>query len=196
MSKYRVIALYGASGSGKDTILKWIVSHYPKIKPIVSCTTRPRREGEVEGVDYYYITEDQMAEQIMDGQMLEATHFRGWFYGTQVSALSEDTINIGVFNPAGLMALEENPDISLLKIYVDASDKTRLLRCLNREKNPDCDEIVRRFQTDKRDIKEYQAETENEDFVLNNENLDLDRLHVNTFENIMGDWAELFKQLR
>ena len=42
MSKYQIIALYGASGSGKDTILKWIVSHYPKINPIVSCTTRPR----------------------------------------------------------------------------------------------------------------------------------------------------------
>jgi len=196
MSKYQIIALYGASGSGKDTILKWIVSHYPKINPIVSCTTRPRREGEVDGVDYHYISEEKFSEQILNGEMLEATEFRGWFYGTQVAALSEDTVNIGVFNPAGLMALEENPNISLLKIYVSASDKTRLLRCLNRESNPNVDEIVRRYQTDQRDIREYQAESEEEDFRLWNENLDLDRLTVSTFENIMGDWASLFKHLR
>lgn len=196
MSKYQIIALYGASGSGKDTILKWIVSHYPKVNPIVSCTTRPKREGEVEGVDYHYIDEEKFTEQVMNGEMLEATEFRGWFYGTQTSALSEDTVNIGVFNPAGLMALEENPNISLLKIYVSASDKTRLLRCLNRESNPNVDEIVRRYQTDQRDIREYQAESEEEDFRLWNENLDLDRLTVTTFENIMGDWANLFKHLR
>lgn len=196
MSKYQIIALYGASGSGKDTILKWIVSHYPKINPIVSCTTRPLREGEVDGVDYHYISEEKFSEQILNGEMLEATEFRGWFYGTQVAALSEDTVNIGVFNPAGLMALEENPNISLLKIYVSASDKTRLLRCLNRESNPNVDEIVRRYQTDQRDIREYQAESEEEDFRLWNENLDLDRLTVSTFENIMGDWASLFKHLR
>lgn len=196
MSKYQIIALYGASGSGKDTILKWIVSHYPKINPIVSCTTRPRREGEVDGVDYHYVSEEKFSEQILNGEMLEATEFRGWFYGTQVAALSEDTVNIGVFNPAGLMALEENPNISLLKIYVSASDKTRLLRCLNRESNPNVDEIVRRYQTDQRDIREYQAESEEEDFRLWNENLDLDRLTVSTFENIMGDWASLFKHLR
>lgn len=196
MSKYQVIALYGASGSGKDTILKWIVSHYPKINPIVSCTTRPPREGEIDGVDYHFIDEAKFTEQIMNGEMLEATEFRGWFYGTQAAALSEDTVNIGVFNPAGLMALEENPNISLLKIYVSASDKTRLLRCLNRESDPNVDEIVRRYQTDQKDIREYQAESEEEDFRLWNENLDLDRLPVSTFENIMGDWANLFKHLR
>jgi guanylate kinase len=196
--KYQVIALYGASGSGKDTILKWIVSHYPKINLIVSCTTRPPREGEVDGVDYHFISEEKFTEQVMNGEMLEATEFRGWFYGTQASALSEETVNIGVFNPAGLMALEENAEIELLKIFVDASDKTRMLRCLNREKNPNVDEIVRRYQTDKRDLKEYFAETDIMDrgYYLDNDNLDLDRLSVTTFENIMDDWATLFKLLR
>lgn len=196
MRKYSVIALYGASGSGKDTILKWIVSNYPKINLIVSCTTRPKREGEVDGVDYHFINEEKFSEQVINGEMLEATEFRGWFYGTQASALSEDTVNIGVFNTAGLMALEENPDISLLKIFVHASDKTRVLRCLNREKEPDVDEIVRRYQTDKRDLKEYFSEVDDPGLYLDNDRLDLDRLIPTTFENIMGDWATLFKLLR
>jgi hypothetical protein len=81
---------------------------------------------------------------------------------------------------------------------VDASDKTRMLRCLNREKNPNVDEIVRRYQTDKRDLKEYFAETDIMDrgYYLDNDNLDLDRLSVTIFENIMDDCATLFKLLR
>ena len=120
--------------------------------------------------------------------MLEATEFRGWFYGTQVSALSEDTVNIGVFNPAGLMALEENSEIELLKIFINASDKTRMLRCLNREKDPNVDEIVRRYQTDKRDLKEYFAETDIMDrgYFIDNNNLDLDHLSVTTFDLLLN----------
>lgn len=195
--KYQVIALYGASGAGKDTILKWIVSHYPKINSIVSCTTRPPREGEVDGVDYHFITEEQMVDQIMNGEMLEATEFRGWFYGTQASALRTDMINIGVFNPAGLSALEENKEIALLKIYVTASDKTRLLRCLNREENPNVDEIVRRYQTDQKDIREYQNESKEEDLRFwNDKNINIEQLTVEEFEDLIGVWSNLFKHLR
>ena len=50
MQKIKIIALFGHSGSGKDTIQKWIVSHYPdKFNGIVSCTTRPERENEENG---------------------------------------------------------------------------------------------------------------------------------------------------
>lgn len=199
--KYCVIALYGASGSGKDTILNWVVSHYPKINPIISCTTRPPREGEVDGKDYHFISEGRMTEQIMSGEMLEATEFRGWFYGTQISALSEDTVNIGVFNPAGLSALQQNPDIDLIAIYVTASDKMRLIRCLTREENPDCDEIVRRYQTDKEDIDEYHL-VFYPTAVIYNEGLDIHEFTTYYWEHEMFKnatteaWATIFKRLR
>jgi len=199
--KYCIIALYGASGSGKDTILNWVVSHYPKINPIISCTTRPPREGEVNGKDYHFISEGRMTEQIISGEMLEATEFRGWFYGTQMSALSEDTVNIGVFNPAGLCALQQNPDIDLITLYVTASDKMRLIRCLTREENPNCDEIIRRFQTDKKDIDEYHL-IFNPTVIIYNEGLDIHEFTTYYWEHEMfknavtESWAKIFKRLR
>ena len=86
--------------------------------------------------------------------MLEATEFRGWFYGTQASALSAEKVNVGVFNIAGIEALLESPNITVAPVYVYASGRTRLMRQLLREKNPDCDEICRRFQTDRKDFEE------------------------------------------
>lgn len=76
MKKFKIIALYGKSGSGKDTIQKWVVSHMPEIHGIISCTTRPKRDYEIEGKDYYFLTNEQFAEKVLDGSMLEATEFR------------------------------------------------------------------------------------------------------------------------
>lgn len=84
--------------------------------------------------------------------MLEATEFREWFYGTPLEALKEDVINVGVFNPEGVSCLLADNRLEILPICILAPDKVRLLRSLNREVNPDCAEICRRFFTDKQDF--------------------------------------------
>lgn len=84
--------------------------------------------------------------------MLEATEFNNWFYGTPIEALNEEKVNIGVFNPAGIDALLSDPRIEVIPLYVIAPDKIRLLRSLNREENPDCAEICRRYFTDAKDF--------------------------------------------
>ena len=150
--KYKIIALFGESGAGKDTIQKWIVSNVPHTKGIVSCTTRPKRDYETEGVDYHFLTSAEFAERILDGTMLEATSFNDWFYGTPIDSLDVDKINIGVFNPSGIYQLRDNPNVDLKVIRIVSSDKTRLLRQLHREDNPNVDEIVRRYETDKNDF--------------------------------------------
>jgi hypothetical protein len=61
--------------------------------------------------------------------MLEVSHFNGWYYGTEESALSLEKINIGVFNPEGIRSLLKHSDMIDLKVYyVRASDKERLMR--------------------------------------------------------------------
>ena len=99
-----IVALIGKAGAGKDTIAKALCSAHPEFNNIVSCTTRPKRENEVEGVDYFYLTPDQFTEKVINGDMLEATYFNGWHYGTMLSSL-KDGVNIGVFNPEGLDCL-------------------------------------------------------------------------------------------
>ena len=52
MEKIKILALFGKSASGKDSIQKWITTNYPQLtNKIVSCTTRPPRSGEQDGVD-------------------------------------------------------------------------------------------------------------------------------------------------
>ena len=65
--KKQVVAICGKSGSGKDTIMKEILKRYPNsFKPIVSYTTRPRREYETEGIDYHFISKQEMANKIIN----------------------------------------------------------------------------------------------------------------------------------
>lgn len=149
----RVIAIMGKAGSGKDTIAQKIVSSNPDLfNSIVSCTSRPMREGEQDGVSYYFITRDEFMEKIKHFDMLEAVEFNSWYYGAAVSSLSDEKINVGVFNPAGVRSLMVNKQIDLEVYYLQASDKTRLLRQLQREQDPDVKEIVRRFGADEKDF--------------------------------------------
>lgn len=157
MNKVKVIALFGKAGSGKDTILRALVNKFPdRYNEIVSCTTRPPREGEQEGINYYFLTVDQFTEKVLNGDMLEATEFNNWHYGTALSSLSTDKINVGVFNPEGIRCLIEDNFVDLTAYYVQTSNKERLIRQLNREENPDIQEIIRRFSTDEQDFEDLE----------------------------------------
>lgn len=156
MPKIKIIAICGKAGAGKDTLLREINARY-KVHPVISCTTRPRRENEQEGKDYFFFTKEQFAQKLIQDQILEATEFNGWFYGTPKDGIDESAWNIGVFNPEGIEFLMSNPEIDAYVFYIDVSDKERLLRQLNREQNPDVKEIIRRFGTDEKDFQEIDA---------------------------------------
>lgn len=146
--KYKILALFGESGCGKDTIQNWIVSNIPNTHKIISCTTRPPREKEINGKDYYFIG----LNEFVPHEFIEYTKFNTWFYGTRYSELDENKINIGVFNIEGIKSLTTNSTINVLPVRIKCDDKVRLIRALTREKNPDCYEICRRFLSDKEDF--------------------------------------------
>lgn len=146
---YNIIALMGEAGSGKDRTMQAVLAADPTLHEIISCTTRPMRQGEAEGVNYFYYTPEQFGQKVLDGEMLECTVFNDWFYGTSYDSVRSDgVINIGVFNPTGVESLLARPDCNVLIFWISTSDKIRLLRQLNREKDPDVREIIRRFQAD------------------------------------------------
>lgn len=156
MNKYKIIALFGPAGSGKDYIQKhimktiWGKTHFNEI---ISCTTRSPREGEKDGVDYYFIPN---SAEFFNGynmaRWVEFTSFRNWWYGTSIDHLSTKKINIGVFNIKGICSLLEDEQIDCFPIYIKTNPKIRLLRQLQRETEPDCDEIIRRYLTDQKDF--------------------------------------------
>ena len=169
MNKIKVIALYGKAGAGKDALLQTTMKLAgPELNEIISCTTRPPRQGEVNHVNYHFVTLEEFTQMVLNGDMLEATEFRAWWYGTPLLSLDPDKVNIGVFNPAGMVAIKEDHRLDVIPVKVEASDKVRLMRQLNREDSPDVAEIIRRYQTDEKDFREYEAEHEDNVFYIDN----------------------------
>ena len=152
MNKIKIIALFGKSGAGKDTLQKYLIQKIPNSKGIISCTTRPKRDYEKNNIDYHFLTLEEFLYDVQQGCMLEYTEFRGWLYGTQLSSLDRNKINIGVFNLNGMKSLLEDQRLDILPIYINVPPKIRLERNLNRENNPDCKEICRRFLSDEEDF--------------------------------------------
>lgn len=177
----KIVALMGKAGSGKDTLLHAIMQKYPgRYHEIVSCTTRPPREGEVDGVNYHFLSIDDFTQRLLNGDLLEATEFNDWHYGTLRSTLDEDKINVGVFNPAGVICLTENPAIDLDVWYIKCPDKIRLIRQLNREEFPNVAEIIRRYGVDEIDF----ADLESEFSWIEFENIDAE--DIDLFTNLFG----------
>lgn len=158
---YNIVALIGEAGAGKDSMMQAVLEklaekgHIADIHEIVSCTSRPMREGEAHGINYYYYHPDDFAMKILNDEMLEFTQFNNWWYGTSYDSVRSDgVVNIGVFNPAGVRQLLDRPDCNVKVFWIITCDKNRMMRQLDREVHPDVREIVRRFNADYEDFKD------------------------------------------
>ena len=81
MKNFYVIS--GSSGVGKGTLLKEFLRRNPNFRLSISCTTRGMREGEVDGVNYFFLNKEEFQNCINNGEFLEWAEFSGNFYGTK-----------------------------------------------------------------------------------------------------------------
>ena len=81
----RLYIIAGCSGVGKGTLLKLFREKNPDIKLSISATTRQPRQGEEDGVSYFFITKEEFQESIKNNEFLEWAEFSGNFYGTKKS---------------------------------------------------------------------------------------------------------------
>lgn len=154
--KTKIIAIFGKSGAGKDALQKLLIKLHSNFNKIVSFTTRPKRDNEIEGQDYLFVGYNDFINLIKQQQMLEYTNFNNWYYGTGITSIKKESVNVGVFNIQGvcsILKLLPKEEYEIFPIEVIADDATRLLRAINREQNPNCAEICRRFLTDEEDFK-------------------------------------------
>jgi guanylate kinase len=83
----RPIVLTGPSGVGKGTLLKALLARHPELYLSVSATTRSPREGEVDGIHYYFYPRDRFEAMIRAGALLEWAEFAGNYYGTPTAPI-------------------------------------------------------------------------------------------------------------
>ncbi|GAB5518208.1 MAG: guanylate kinase [Rhodothermales bacterium] len=90
MPQRNIIVLTAPSGAGKSTIAQRLLTAHPAIQFSTSVTTRPPREGEIDGVHYIFLSEAEFQQRIEEGDLLEYEEvYPGRYYGTLRSAVAE-----------------------------------------------------------------------------------------------------------
>lgn len=126
-----IIAIMGESGSGKSTMETELAQlGYAKI---VSTTTRQRRPGEINGVDYNFVTVPIFEKMIHAGKMLEwELYSQNRYYGIAISDIPKNTNSVAVVTPNGYRALKKLDGVDVFGVYLTASLGNRMIRYITR----------------------------------------------------------------
>lgn len=171
MSKGRLIVISGPSGVGKSTIVKKIME---KINPwySISMTTRKKRDGEIDGVNYFFVNEEEFKKNIETGNLLEYATYNGNYYGTPKNQidqkLSEGRDVLCEIEVKGAKQIKKlYPESILIFIMPPSIEKLRE-RLLDRA-TEDIDTIERRIKI----AKEEMMQIDFYDYKIVNDNLEL-----------------------
>ena len=154
----QLIVISAPSGAGKDTVVKELIKKNPdEFWVSVSATSRLPREGEQEGVDYYYLTKEEFEGKINEGFFIEYTNYAGNYYGTPKKYIKEkldkgkDVILIieieGASNIKKLIP-------EALMIFIMPPSLKELVRRLKKRGTETDEKIIKRFNTAYKEINE------------------------------------------
>jgi guanylate kinase len=115
MQKGKLVVYTGYSGVGKGTIMKELLRLDDSIRLSVSCTTRSPREGEREGIEYYFVDKERFEQLIEDDGFLEYAQFCDNYYGTPEKAVDEMlekglNVFLEIEVQGGMQVMEKRPD--------------------------------------------------------------------------------------
>ena len=160
----KIYYVMGKSSSGKDTIYKKLLEWHPGFRTIVPYTTRPIREGERDGVEYFFVDDERLRDMQESGQVIEVRSYNTrcgiWTYFTaddgQIDLDAHDCLVIGTL--VSYRALREYfGEEKLIPVYIEVDDGLRLARAVERERRqaePKYSELCRRFLADEEDFSE------------------------------------------
>jgi guanylate kinase len=182
-----LVIISGPSGVGKDTIIDALKrrSHDPEYHYVVTCTTRARRPGEVDGIDYHFLDQGAFSVQRAAGEFLEANEVHGNWYGTprrQVrEALAGGRDVILKIDVQGAQVVKEKVPGALL-IFLIPPSLEDLFQRLRSRATETADELELRQRNAAIEL----ARQEDYDYVVTNETGQVER----TAERIDGIIAE------
>lgn len=160
----KIFCIIGKSSSGKDTIFKELVKDKElNVKPVISYTTRPIRQNEKQGIEYYFINEEIVGQYEQTGKIIEKREYKTingtWYYCTIDDGQIDLTQQVFYLLIATLEAYESLRSYfganQVIPLYIAVDDGIRLERALKRERrqeNPNYDELCRRFLADSADF--------------------------------------------
>ena len=156
MKKGLLIVFSGPSGVGKDTILKKLTEIDSNIKLSISATTRQKRDYEIDGKDYYFLTEDEFLKKVSENKMLEYAKYCSNFYGTPSEPI-ENWLNDGfdvileIEVEGGQKVIRENENA--VSIFVMPPSFEKLKERLENRKTDSKEVILGRLERAKEEIK-------------------------------------------
>ena len=166
-----MVILSSPSGVGKTTITKKIQQKYHSFKISVSHTTRSPRSNEVNGVDYYFVSNKEFKDLIKQKKFYEYAKIFGNYYGTLKKNVDDSIINNDIIfdiDWQGTKQLSSFKNLKLIKIYLIADNKQELKkRLITRNQNTQ-EEIENRLKSFNEDVKHWN----DYDYIIINKNLD------------------------
>ena len=167
-----MVILSSPSGAGKTTISKKIQQKYQSFKISVSHTTRKPRSNEVEGIDYYFINENDFKNKIKNNEFYEYAKIFGNYYGTSkesvLNLLKNKNDVLFDIDWQGTQQLSKFKELNLLKIFILPPSKEELKKRLiqrNQDKADNVEERLKAYDSDSAHKQDY-------DFVVINDNLE------------------------
>ena len=111
-----IIVVSAPSGAGKTTIVKNILKEFPEIVFSISATTRKKRKGETNSVEYFFITEEEFLQKIRDDEFIEWEKFYDYYYGSLKSFVNENVEQ----GKCVLFEVDVKGALSIKRIYPDS----------------------------------------------------------------------------
>lgn len=144
------IILVGKAAAGKDHMRRILSGR--GFEYGISYTTRPPREGEIDGKDYFFLSVEEFKKKIKDEFWYEWIEFNGWYYGTSYRQFMH-TCNLFIMTPKGISHIDPVDRKECTIIYLNVDEKIRRGRLEEREMPGDS--IDRRMEADDLDFKDF-----------------------------------------
>lgn len=159
----KIYCVMGKSSSGKDSIYHEIMEKGALgLKPIIPYTTRPIRDGEQDGREYHFCTEDTVQRLQDAGRIMELRAYNTVYGVWKYFTVDDEQINLNKYNYLYIVTLEGYTKIReyfgadrVVPIYIEVEDGERLMRAIAREQKQDVpkyEEMCRRFLADSADF--------------------------------------------